>query len=113
MKKLIPVLLLLLAACKPDAPKIPEGIIAPGKMSLILEDIHIADAVAETKAQSGGNEAELTKQYYAVVYAKYNISEADFIKSYKYYEQNPVWLNKVYDGVLNDLSKKEEQVGKQ
>lgn len=105
-------MLLFLAACKPEMPEVPKDIIPPDKMTKILEDVHVADAVAETKAQSGGNEFELTRQYYALIYKKYNITEQDFRKSYSYYEANPAWMNKMYDTILNDLSKREEEVGK-
>ncbi len=113
MKKFIPILLLFLAACKPEMPEVPKDIIPPDKMIKILEEVHIADAVSETKAQAGGNEFELTRQYYPLIYKKYGVTEEDFRKSYAYYEANPVWMNKMYDTILNDLSKKEEEVGKE
>lgn len=78
-----------------------------------MVDIHIADALAQTKAQSGGNEKELTESYYQVIFKKFNITDEQFRRSYKYYEAHPDWTNRIYDGVMTDLSKKEAEESKQ
>lgn len=74
--------------------------------------MHIADAVAETKAQKGENEKELSNQYMKQVFINHGATKEEFTKSIKFYEAHPVLLNKMYDDILNGLSKREETEGK-
>jgi hypothetical protein len=112
MKRIIPFVLVLLVGCKEELPKVPVEIISMDSMTLIMADIHIADALAETKAQGGENEKELSQKYYEKIFSSHHISKEDYTKSFQYYEHNPVLLNKMYDDVLNTLSKREEEIGK-
>lgn len=112
MKRIIPILLILLSACKPALPTVPGDIIPMDKMKLILEDMHITDAAAETKAQMGMNEKLLAGEYHEQVFANHGTTREEFLKSYKFYEANPKLLNKMYDDILTDLSKREEAIGK-
>jgi hypothetical protein len=112
MKKLIPFLLILLAGCKQPLPDIPSDVLPTEKMVKIIADMHIADAVAETKkAQEGKDNVALTNEYYKQIYKIHNVSEEDFKRSYKFYEDNPGWMDQVYKGVITELSKKQAEVG--
>jgi hypothetical protein len=88
-------------------PKIPRDIIPPEKMHLIMSDMLIADALSETRALGSVNEKLYTEQYYATIYKNYGITRADFVKSYHFYEDNPVVMNKLYDDILGEISKRE------
>lgn len=112
MKRIIPLLFILLSACKSELPDVPRDVIAMDKMENILADMHITDAVAETKAQLGMNEKTLSEEYHEQIFKNHEITRAEFLKSYKFYEANPKLLNKMYDDILNDMSKREETVGK-
>ncbi len=90
----------------------PSDVLPVEKMKLVMRDMHIADALAETKAQAGGNEKALTMEYYAQIYKNYGITESEFNTSYKFYQQNPAWMDKLYAEVLTELSKKEADVSK-
>jgi len=112
MKRFIPVILLFLAACKSDLPSVPDDVIAMKEMQAILLDMHITDAVAETKSQMGMSERLLTEEYHEQVFKNHKVSREKFLKSYKFYEANPKLLNKMYDEILDDLSKREEGLSK-
>ena len=64
MKRIILGLFILLSACKSEFPDVPKGIIPMDKMELILADMHITDAVAETRAQMGMNEKLLAQEFH-------------------------------------------------
>jgi len=105
--------LLLFAGCKQKFPKIPSDIIPISKMENILIDMHISDAVAETKTMGGGKaEMRLSGQYYMQIYKNYGITSEDFLKSYKFYQNNPVLLNQLYDNILSEMSKREAKINK-
>ncbi len=113
MKHLIPVLLLFFISCKHELQRIPDDVIHPEKMTHILTDMHMADAVAETKAQTGADERSLTLKYHAQIFKNYSVTHEEFVKSQKFYEDNPVLLNKIYDNVLQELSRRSAAVNKQ
>lgn len=112
MKRLIPLILILLCCCKDKYPSIPKGIIPEDKMKLILIDMHIADAVAQNKSVGGVNEKKETAESYAAIFKNYGITREEFIKSWRFYEDNPVLLNKLYDEMLGDMSKLESDMTK-
>jgi hypothetical protein len=112
MKRLIPFILLILAACKQELPSIPSGILPIQKMSPILIDMHVADAVAQNRAQGGVNEKKMTQEYYERIYKIHGVTKEEFTKSYRFYEDNPALFNKLYEEVLNGLSKTESDVSK-
>lgn len=112
MKHIIPLLLLFLVSCKPKLPEVPKDVIPMETMKLILADIHLADAVAEAKTQVGANEKELVQKYDEQIFKIHGTTREEFVKSFSFYEQNPVLLNLMYDDILNDLSKREGDISK-
>lgn len=103
----LPVVLFLITlfACRPEKPNIPAQVLQPPQMAAILADIHVADALAETKAQHGASEEMVTKTMYQSVYALHNTTHEQFVNSYRFYESNPAWLDQIYDDVLIRISK--------
>ncbi len=94
-------------------PKLPSDILPPETMVQILADVHMADAVAETKAQAGMNEEQLTKGYYGMIYKTRGITAEQFHSSMKYYDSEPLWVNKIYDDVQQELSKREANISQE
>lgn len=113
MKRLILFVLIFISACKAKLPDIPKDVMPMDKMEAILTDMHVADAVAESKGQVGLNEKLLTEEYHQQIFSNHGTTRAEFLKSFKFYESNPLLLDIVYDSVLVDLSKREEAAGKQ
>ena len=81
-------------------------------MEGILIDMHISDAVAEIKTMGDINEKRLSQQYYLQIYKNHGITKEEFLKSYLFYENNPVLLNKIYDDILGEMSKREAKINK-
>ena len=112
LKYFVPLLFLLVTACKEKFPSVPADIIPLKKMENILMDMHISDAVAETRTMGDINEKKISEQYYLQIYKNYGITKADFLKSYLFYQNNPVLLNKLYDELLSEMSKREAKINK-
>jgi hypothetical protein len=113
MKRIIPLLLVLLLGCREKFPHPPSGVISSDEMKMILSDMLIADALSETRALGGTtNEKTYTEQYYATIYKNHHTTREQFLKSYQFYEDNPVWYNKIMDDVLAEMSKREAAVSK-
>ncbi|HLP51877.1 MAG TPA: DUF4296 domain-containing protein [Chitinophagales bacterium] len=113
MKRVILFALILLSACKAKLPDIPGNVIPMEKMELILADMHIADAVAETKAQMGMSEQLIVQEYHEQIFINHGVTRAEFLSSYKFYQDNPKLMDIMYDKILADLSKREQETGKQ
>lgn len=92
--------------------QVPKGYIGVDSMKVIMADLHILDAVAESKAQMGMSEKILTEEYYEQMFKNHGITRQQFVESYAFYEAHPELLNLMYDDILSDISKREEQVGK-
>ena len=105
-------LLLSVAGCKQKFPPVPADIIPVTKMESILVAMHISDAVAEVKTLGDVNEKKLSQQYYEQIFRNHDITKKDFLKSYSFYQNNPVLLNKIYDDILGEMSKREAQINK-
>ena len=112
LKYFVPLLFLVLAGCKEKFPSVPADIIPLKKMENILMDMHISDAVAETRTMGDINEKKITEQYYLQIYKNYGITKAEFLKSYLFYQNNPLLLNKLYDELLGEMSKREAKINK-
>jgi hypothetical protein len=107
MKHFIPFVFLLFGACKNEYPSIPNDVISMDEMKNILVEMHITDALAETKAQAGMDERALTVGYHAQIFKNHGISHNEFVRSYKFYENQPLLFNKMYDEILSELSRRE------
>lgn len=75
-----------------------------------MADIHLADAVAETKAQQGSDERSLTASYHQHVYQKHGITRQQYVESMEYYTTHTEWMNKIYDDVAMEISKQQNQL---
>ncbi len=106
------ILLLSLIGCnETQAPK-PKDLIPQDKMIEVLVDIHVADAVVEHKYGADHPNPALTSALYKKIYINHGITAEQYKTSYKYYEMEPDMMNKMYDKVITEISKKEADMGK-
>lgn len=114
MKRLIAFcfIAMLLQACKPELPEVPADVMPMEQMKLVLADIHMADALAETKAQGGANERDLSQQYLTQILKNRGITLPEFKHSYDFYQNTPVLNDLLYEEVLTELSTRNAHVSK-
>jgi hypothetical protein len=92
----------LLVACSGnDEKKIPDSVLPKEKMTEVLVDIHLLEAVLNLNA---GNINKDNIQGIDL-FKKHNITKKKFDDSYAFYTENPEILTEIYDMVLNELSK--------
>ncbi|TCD01464.1 DUF4296 domain-containing protein [Pedobacter psychroterrae] len=92
---------LLAASCKPG---IPNDIIEPDKMALVLHDIHLADAYLQT-IYVPDSAKKTASAFYGGIYKKFEIDSALYQKSLDYYLINPRVMNGIYEKVTAELTK--------
>ena len=93
-------------SCSPPNEEIPENILSQNTFESILKEIHLAKATFELHKTKGMGKAqnELANSYQNI-YSKYGISAEDFKTTLVYYSVNAEKLEKIYDKVLEDLTK--------
>jgi hypothetical protein len=80
------------------------------KMTDILEDMHIAEALVHSTPHFGDTNTRQAINYYQVIYQKHGVSDSIFKISYQYYMHHPVLLDSVYSEVITRLSDKEARL---
>ncbi len=95
----IVVFLVLFTACSDK----PKDLLTPEKITPILEDIHIVDAMLNNNNHKFMYDKEKLR-YYEYIYKKYNITKKQFDSSMAYYAQHPNELRKSYTTVLKKLN---------
>lgn len=88
----LPVLVLLLLCCASCSDR-PEGVPRQGRMTELLFDYHLAQALAEQVPDSAD---VLSKIYTEAVLRKHGLTQAQFEESLKYYERHSDKLEKIY-----------------
>lgn len=87
-----------------------EGIIPKDEMVEIIVDLHLADATINIKHFNKRSNSKKIVKYYASVLKKYGYTRLNFDESIKYYSIEPEKLDKIYDRVIQELSKKQELI---
>jgi len=106
--KYIIIFALLLSGCIDRKAVLPDGYISQGQMVEIMTDIHLVEGARSGTLLLGDTNA--LPDYYARIYQKHHVTEDNFKQSFAWYAQNPEELKIVYEKVLVNLSKLEEEV---
>jgi|688.fasta_scaffold459982_2 hypothetical protein len=111
MRLIILFLVVSLIACgrKEAAQEIPDDILPMEKFSEIMTDVHLLEAVNNQKMIREDDQKVMTAEYYEQVFEKYQISREEFEKSYTFWVSRPEDMMLIYDQVINNLNKMEEQ----
>ncbi|MBP7496715.1 MAG: DUF4296 domain-containing protein [Bacteroidales bacterium] len=109
MKKIFFLLLIILNACtNKTAKQADSGIIHRDTMISILTDINIAEAIL-TINENAKDSNKLATGYYKSIFDKHKTTKEQFETSFKYYSKNPELINKIYDEVINNLTRLQEE----
>jgi hypothetical protein len=102
--------LIFLAACSGN--KIPDGIIAPDRMTYLLTDIHIVDGSMYNVMQLPDSLYKYGTDKYQMVFRKYHTDSVQFKKSFQYYAANPEKMQAIYEQISNIIKQKADSVNK-
>jgi len=113
MRKIIKLLfgvllfMLLIFSCNNSKMKIPEGILKPSELAPLLVDIHLIDGILHQQKMIREDKEDSAFNYYPAILKKHGISRMMFDSTILFYTQYPEEFSKIYDEVLEDLSKME------
>ncbi|RYD71859.1 MAG: DUF4296 domain-containing protein [Sphingobacteriales bacterium] len=97
---------LMASACKPG---IPNDIIQPDEMALVMHDIHIADGYIQT-IYMPDSAKKVAASFYGGIYKKFGIDSALYKKSLDYYMLNPRVMDGIYEKVTAALTKEKNAI---
>jgi Domain of unknown function (DUF4296) len=101
MRNCLLALLVLLSSCR-DNNKLPEGVLKPEKMKLVLMDVIKAEAyTAEMlKKDSAKNGLEENSRLQQQVFSIHKITREDFYRSYAYYKDHAEIFKVMLDSMV-------------
>jgi hypothetical protein len=111
-KLLILVILIFFYACslKQKEINIPKYVISADSMAQILADVYIQETMINLHNQQGQHMKMNPEKQYQLIFHKYNISKEQYDSSYQFYLDNPALLNKIYENIIIELSKKQAEI---
>ena len=112
MRNFLILVVLFITACSKGDQKIPADVIPKEKMTMILTDVHLAEAAITLKSINAQPTKDYSGPQYEYVYKLHHIDKEKFVKSMKYYSSHPKDLEELYTEVLNELSKRQATGGK-
>ncbi len=106
MKQLMIILLSLLSlmACQPEE----SPIFSDEKMIDVLIDVHVAEAAMQGLNQQ--RKDSLTSLYYNQIFEIHSIKEADFYSQMEYMKLHPEYMEKIYEKVLSEITRREAEL---
>ena len=87
----------------------PKEVLKPSEMTKVLVDLHIVDGTLTAPELKKLSDEEKS-QYYQSVLLKHNTNQAQFDSSIVWYSHDPKQFEKIYNRVLVQLTKYEEDV---
>ncbi|OFY36905.1 MAG: hypothetical protein A2W91_00530 [Bacteroidetes bacterium GWF2_38_335] len=92
--------------CKSDGKKNVDKI-PDEKFIEVIIDLHLGDALLETGKFDPQDKKYHPDNFYAAILKKHNVTREEFDKTLDYFADYPGELMKIYDKVLEELSKKQ------
>lgn len=92
---------------------IPRNVIGIKKMSSILTDMQLAEAYNNTGLADTNHRTDpqyQLKVFYAQILMLHHTDTATFSRSYRFYEQHPDLMKKMYDIMLTAINKKSSRL---
>lgn len=104
--------ILLFSSCSLEQKEIsiPDYVITQDSMIHILADVHIQEAMMNQYSQEGRHMKMNPEKQYQLIFDKYHISKERYDSSYQFYLDNPSLLNKIYENVIIELTKKQSEI---
>ncbi len=111
----IPVVILILAVALGfvttgcDNEEVPEGILPKEQLTNIMIDFYLSESRLNGYSISKDSARKLFIPYEDSVLMKYGVSDSALQKTYQYYFDHPIELEKIYEVVIDSLSLRERK----
>ncbi|HPT30800.1 MAG TPA: DUF4296 domain-containing protein [Prolixibacteraceae bacterium] len=107
---LLLLILMIFASCGEDIGEKPANLLSRDQMVNVLTDIHLGDAVYQTRSFSNEKLMKYSESdFYYSILKKYHLADSVFEKSLIYYSGKPKEYEKIYTRVINKLTEMEQE----
>ncbi|MBV6406106.1 MAG: DUF4296 domain-containing protein [Flavobacteriales bacterium] len=100
-------LVLALAGCAPEGP--PADVLPRERFVQVLAEAQLIEARINREGAVEHRSNEKVDAYYARLYEREGITEADFRRSFDHYAQDPAVLKDIYSDVIATLSRRKDE----
>ncbi|MHA7131988.1 DUF4296 domain-containing protein [Algoriphagus namhaensis] len=107
MKKLLPIIFLLIVSFSCAEKEKPEFVISEDKLVSVLVDIHIAEGISSSLPIPYDSSMVMYSLLEKDLFEKHEVSDSVFTESLIYYLRFPEVMDEVYARVVDSLSKKQ------
>lgn len=101
---------IMLTSCSEKKVEVPADVLSTDKMIAVLTDVEIAEAARNQHDIVKDTIADFTTASAKFIFEKHKVNATDFQRSMDWYAAHPEMLNKIYEEVVNSLSKKQSEV---
>jgi hypothetical protein len=105
-------LIVFISSCKDKKVVIPDNIFPEEKMIQVMSDVQLVETLYTREKLEGRENINKITELYALVLEKHEISREQFKESYSFYVAHPKLMEKVYEGVLAEISKKQAELAR-
>ncbi len=103
-------LFLVFTSCNKKV-EIPADVLPKEKMTKVLSDIHEVESLIQFSALERNDSTKAVAYgYYKHVFQKNNVTPEQFHRSFNFYSDHLDLLDKIYEEVMIDLTKKQVEV---
>src|SRR5436190_14960235 len=100
---------MVLLSCNQSDETIPGNVLQKEKMILVMTDVQIAEASILYQNNKGNIVEAKAKNYYRFIFEKHHITEKQFRESFEFYSGRPELMDKLYEGVIIEISKRQAE----
>ena len=103
MKYILVLVFIISIGCSQRGETIPGNVINKEEMTGLLTELHVAQSSLNDR--TGKSKSEMTNDdCLEIVLEKHSIKREKFLRSLKFYTENPELLNEMYDSVIVRLN---------
>jgi hypothetical protein len=88
----------------------PKNLIGDAKMVDLLTEIHLVEGSVTPMLLQSDSATQYVMNNYNFLFKKYNTDQDKFKETMHYYVQHPKELDKVYEQVIENLSKMQSEI---
>ena len=93
-----------------DGEEVPEGILSEEDMIPIMLDIYLAEGKVNELRVKRDTAKAILEEYEKKIHEKYELTDSVYTNSLRYYYDNPLKLESIYETVLDSLNLMEKRL---
>ena len=102
--QLLVIISIILFSCSRKEVIVPDNVLPQKEMTAVLTDIHMTESMLENKSKSDSINSTF-KDYLPGILMEHHTDKETFLRSMKFYSDNTVMIQEIYDSVITSLNR--------